>query len=153
MERSLYERAVEYVLSIPKTERQVRLWLARKNADPNVGGNGADEIIARLKECGFIDDENYAKLYVEAKRNKLGAGAIKNKLQVAGVKYDIINGAVECIGDQRNLAAVTAEKYLRNKPHTPEIKSKLFRYLLSKGFDFEQCGEVSNECWHRHCGS
>lgn len=111
----------------------------------------ADEIVERLKEYGLVDDENYAKLFVDAKRNKLGIGALKNKLQSVGVKYDIINSAVECIDDQYGLTVATAEKYLRNKPHTPEIKTKLFRYLLSKGFDFEQCGEVTNECWNRYC--
>lgn len=148
MENKLYERAVEYILSMPKTERQVRLWLRRKDT---VGAD-ADEIVARLKEYNFIDDENYARMFVEAKRNKMGAGVIKNKLLTGGVGYDTITAALADVTDQRDLAVATAEKYLRSKPHTPEIKGKLFRHLLSKGFEFEQCGEVSNECWNRHSG-
>jgi regulatory protein len=145
---ALYERAVEYVLSMPKTERQVQLWLARKKADRAE----ADEIIARMKDCGFIDDENYAEMFVEAKRNKMGAGVIKNKLLLNGVRYDTADTAVGTVGEQHGLAVITAEKYLKNKPKDTETKSKLFRHLLSKGFDFEECGEVLNECWNRHSG-
>ena len=148
MDNALYERAVAYILMMPKTERQVRLWLRRKKVDETT----ADEIIERLRDNNFIDDENYARLFVEAKRNKMGAGVIKNKLRTGGVKYDIITAAVADVGDQHELALATAEKYLRGKPHTPEIKSKLFRYLLAKGFEFEEVEEVSNECWNRHSG-
>ena len=33
---SLYERAVAYVLNLPKTEKQVRQWYARKTNEQNV---------------------------------------------------------------------------------------------------------------------
>jgi regulatory protein len=146
---SLYQRAVEYVLIMPKTERQVRLWLSRKTAD----GNEIDAVIERLKEYGFVDDENYARLFVDAKKDKIAVGMIKNKLIINGVKSEIIERAVAGITEQSDLAAAAAEKYLRSKQKTPEIRGKLFRHLLSKGFGYEISGEVSNECWHRHCGS
>lgn len=134
---------------MPKTEKGVRLWLSRKTVDKDE----IEDLIVRLKEYNFIDDTNYAKMFVEAKKGKMATGMIKNKLLQKGVKYDIITNAVGEVGDQRELAEATAEKYLRGKPKTPEIKGKLFRYLLGRGFDYELCGEVSNENWHRHCGN
>jgi regulatory protein len=146
--QSLYQRAVEYILTMPKTERQVRLWLMRKTADRNE----IDAITDKLKEYDFINDANYAQLFADAKKGKMAAGMIRNKLLMNGVKSEIIEKVTADITGQNELAAAMAEKYLRSKPKNPETRSKLFRHLLSKGFDYELSGEVANECWHRHCG-
>jgi regulatory protein len=145
----LYNRAVEYILSMPKTEKAVRLWLQRKTADKNE----IETLIAKLKEYNFIDDISYAGMYVDSKQNKMAVGMIRNKLSQSGVKYDIIDTALAGVVEQNELAVATAEKYLRGKQKTPEIKGKLFRHLLTKGFSYELSGEASNECWNRHCGS
>jgi regulatory protein len=139
----LYEKAVEYVLTMPKTERQVRLWLSRKTQDAGV----IDSTVERLKEYNFIDDAEYARMYVESKRNKLGVGMIRNKLQINGVDRGIIDTCIGTVEPQYELAASVTHKYMRSKEKTPEAKSKLFQYLLSKGFNYELSGEVINEYW------
>lgn len=140
----LYERAVAYILQMPKTEKQVRQWYSRKTADEIL----IDEHIARLKDYNLLNDVEYAKMYVASKRDKMGIVMIKNKLRQNGVAPSIIAAAVAEIDDQRDLAVNLVAKYLRNKECTPAVKSKLFCWLLSKGIDYDLSTEVIDEYWH-----
>jgi regulatory protein len=141
---NLYERAVEYVLTVQRTEKQMLLWLQRKNCE------NPDEMIERLKEHNLINDEEYARNYAQCKAVKMGKGMIRNKLLVNGISPGIIETSLRDIDGQTDLLASTTEKYMRSKEKIPENKSKLFRYLLGKGFQFEEIQEVVDECWDRH---
>ncbi len=141
---SLYERAVAYVLNMPKTEKQVRQWYARKTDDYAL----IETDIARLKDYNLINDTDYAQMYVEAKKTKMGIGMIRNKLRVNGVATEIIENAVSMIDNQYDFALSCVNKYMRNKDKTPENKSKLFRWLMSKGIAYDLCAEVIDEYWH-----
>ncbi len=143
----LYERAVAYILRLPKTEKQVRQWYARKTTDQAL----IDEQIARLQEYNLLNDVDYAQMYVAGKRDKMGVGMIKTKLRQNGVAPAIITAAVAVIDDQRDLAVNLVTKYLRNKERTPAVKSKLFRWLLSKGIDYDLGAEVIDEYWYWYC--
>lgn len=140
---SLYERAVAYILNMPKTEKQVRQWYARKTLDQAL----IDADINRLIEYNLINDADYAQMYVEAKKDKMGVGMIRNKLRINGVASEIIESAVAVIDNQYDFALRCVQKYMRTKDKTPENKSKLFRWLLGKGVTYDLCMEVVNEYW------
>lgn len=141
---SLYERAVAYVLNQPKTEKQVRQWYARKTSDQKLINND----ITRLKDYNLINDNKYAQMYVEAKKEKMGIGMIRNKLRVNGIAPEIIEEALSGVENQHDFALNCVNKYMRTKTKTPEIKSKLFRWLLGKGIAYDLCMEVVDEYWH-----
>ncbi|MCQ2382115.1 MAG: RecX family transcriptional regulator [Clostridia bacterium] len=141
---SLYERAVAYVLTMPKTEKQVRQWYLRKTNDQTL----IESDIAWLKEYNFINDANYAQMYVEAKKNKMGIGMIRNKLRLNGIESSLIETAIIEIDNQHDFALNCVVKYMRTKDKTPENKSKLFRYLVGKGIGYDLCGEVIDEYWN-----
>jgi len=141
---SLYERAVAYILNMPKTEKQMRQWYARKTSDKLL----IDRDIERLKEYNFINDIEYARMFVEAKKEKMGVGMIRNKLRLNGILPEVIEQAVSVIGSQFDFAVSCVEKYMRTKDKTPENKSKLFRWLLGKGIAYDLCTEVVNEYWN-----
>ena len=141
---SLYERAVAYILNMPKTEKQVRQWYARKTNDQSV----IEADIARLQEYNLINDADYAQMYVEAKKDKMGVGMIRNKLRMNGVASAIIENAVAAIDNQHDFALNCVNKYMRTKTKTPENKSKLFRWLMGKGIAYDLCTEVIDEYWH-----
>ena len=141
---SLYERAVAYVLNQPKTEKQVRQWYARKTSDQELINN---DIIC-LKDYNLINDNEYAQMYVEAKKEKMGIGMIRNKLRVNGIAPEIIEEALSGVENQHDFALNCVNKYMRTKTKTPEIKSKLFRWLLGKGIAYDLCMEVVDEYWH-----
>ena len=131
----MFEKALSYVLSYPKTERQVRQWLFSKGADKGT----IEDVVGRLKEYGYIDDEGYAKLFVEQQQQKQGRGSILTKMYQKGLAREIIEANTAEIDEaiQRDLAKKQAEKWMSGRENTRENKRKLFGYLLRKGFDID----------------
>jgi regulatory protein len=141
MDEILYQKAVEYILRAPKTERQVRDWLFRKR--PEGEFLPVDEIITRLKEHGYINDADYAVRFAESKQTKYGMRVIKSKLAVKGVAREHLD-EIET-PDQTDLARTLATKYMRNKTCDPKTMQKLFRFLLSKGFNYDIISRIAGE--------
>jgi regulatory protein len=144
--QKFYEKVCEYILISPKTERQIRNYLFRKK----IYKTDAEQIIQRLKENNFIDDANYAKLYTECKKEKLGINMIKTKLLQNGISGDILETVLDTVGEQNELCMNAVVKYMRKKEKDAKIKMKLFQYLLSRGYLYETAGEVINEYWNRY---
>lgn len=105
-------------------------------------------ILDRLTDQKFIDDERYAAAYVREKVRFSGWGAykIRTALSSKGVARDIIDRTVE--GLDEGVMDDRLEKYLRRKKQvikatTPyEIRSKLMRYGLSLGYDYEKVSDA-----------
>lgn len=136
----MFEKALNYVLTYPKTERQVRQWLHGKKCE----SEEAEVIIEKLKEYGYIDDASFAKLFVEQQSSRQGRGAILTKMYQKGLSREIIESNTAEIDEaiQRDLAMRIAEKY------GFEDKRKLFGHLLRKGFDIDLVRDiVRHEDW------
>jgi len=140
-DEAVFQKAIEYVLRTPKTERQVRTWLFKKRKDGEY--LDIDAIITRLKDLGYINDLEYAVRFAETKQTKLGYRNIKNKLVVKGVAREHID-TLEA-PDQTDLAKTLAEKYMRNKNHDQKTFQKLWRFLLSKGFDYDTINHATEK--------
>ena len=139
----LFGKALEYILTTPKTERQVRQWLFKKRKEGEF--LDVDSIVGRLKELGYINDAEYARNYTESKQTKYGKRNIQQKLVVKGVARESIDIAVSEITDQSELCRNLAEKYMRNKIADQKTLQKLYRYLLSKGLDYDTISCTVNE--------
>lgn len=131
----LFQKTLEYVLCTPKTERQVRTWLFKKRKEGEF--LDIDGIISRLKELGYINDAEYARSFTETKQTKYGKKCIGQKLVQKGVDRNIVDIAVSAISDQTELVHALAQKYMRNKTADQKTLQKLYRFLLSKGFDHD----------------
>ena len=145
-DKDLYSRVMDYVLSMPKTARQVRDWLRRKTFNRDL----AEEVLAKLTENNLINDEECARNFVDFKHDKLGVGAIKNKLRTRGVDGKIIQNVVDDINPETQIELCVAKlaKYMYNKERTPENKNKAWRWLVGRGFAFEIIQEVLDEHWN-----
>ncbi|MCL2851128.1 MAG: RecX family transcriptional regulator [Firmicutes bacterium] len=139
-ENDLYGRAINYILRSPRTEREITQYLFRKDASPET----VKRIVNRLKTSSYINDEAYAQMFAEQKSGKLGAGNIRNKLYMRGVDTELIEQALGLVeGEtQEELAKKIAEKYLRSKGRDDKSMQKLYRYLGSKGFDFDLINRI-----------
>ena len=144
----MFEKALNYVLSYPKTERQLRQWLASKKCDPDE----TESIVARLKEYGYINDEHYAKLFVDQQSHKQGRGAILSKMYQKGLSREIIEANTAEIDEaiQRDLALTVAEKWLSGREPSHETFRKLFGHLMRKGFDLDLVRGVTSQLRSQH---
>ena len=68
--KTAFELAINALSRKERTVAELRAWLAEREADPDE----AEEAIERLIEMGQLDDERYAALFAQDKRELFGWG-------------------------------------------------------------------------------
>lgn len=139
-ERSVcFEKAVNYLSRGMKTCKQMRDYLLGKGYDNET----VNYVIDKLLDYKYLNDEYYAQVYVEQNVANKGERRLKQELQQRGIpnsiaeKYCVTEPDVTTENAER-----LAEKYMRNKPRDLKTLSKLQRYLLSRGYDFDVVNAV-----------
>ena len=128
------EKSVKYISKSMKTKKQVKTYLVSKGYSEEV----VKHCIDKLTEYGYINDKEYAKKYIETTSHGQGKNLIAYKLMMKGVSKDLINNEYDNLEiDSKNNAKAIAEKRLKNKEITKELLAKTYRYLISKGFSYE----------------
>ena len=135
-------KATDYVAKNLKTKRQVKEYLLKKGYSEQI----AWACIDKLKEYNYIDDVEYSKRYIESLSKKQGKRLTEYKLMMKGVKKEDIENAYSDAEDHSNESVKKlAKKHLGNKPITKENLAKTYRYLIGKGFSYEQVSEALAE--------
>ena len=132
------ERHNEYM----KTKRQVITYLQGKGFSNDVVFYCIDKLI----EYNLINDIEYAKRYVESTAKKQGKHLTQFMLSTKGIKKEDIAKVYEevDINSQENALNV-AKKHIKNKELTIENKTKTFRYLIGRGFSYDDANyAISN---------
>ena len=117
-----------------KTKSQMRKYLTEKGYSPQI----INYVLEKLAEYNYINDENYAKIYVRSVKNKYGKIKIKTELKLKGVSEKIIDEVLLEFESEEDVILTLATKYLKGKEPTYENLSKLYRFLLSKGFEYDE---------------
>src|SRR5574344_416704 len=91
-----FERAVDVISKIPKTERQLKEYLKDKGYMPKI----IDSVIQKMLDYHYIDDEYYAQTFVEMRANKCGKFRLKNDLKAKGIKDSVIEKVLGELNDQ-----------------------------------------------------
>ena len=118
--------------------------LKRKKFDPDT----IDRVIAFLREKEFINDEEFAKAWVESKlKRPLGIRRISEELKIKGIDKEIIDEALASAKnnyDEEGIVTELAKKRLeRLKGIEPrKVKSRLYSYLLRRGFSPDVVSDV-----------
>lgn len=129
------KRATDYVLKYFKTKKQVREYLTKKG----FSSEASDYALLKLSEYGYVDDKAFAKQYIESVCTKEGARLSDYKLMKKGISKKVLDEVrAENVFETSTGAKITAEKYLKNKEKSRENLSKAFRYLIGKGFSYEE---------------
>ena len=92
-----------------------------------------------MRGYNFVDDGAYAEKYAEEKSKSKGKLLIKMELRAKGVSEADLERAADNISGEEQVEAATniVQKYLRGKELDTVNLQKAYRYLLSKGFDYE----------------
>lgn len=126
-----YKKAIDYVLKVLKTKRQVKDYLVKKGYSEPV----AYWCVDKLKDYGYIDDVEYSKRYIESNYKTQGKKLIEYKLMGKGIKKQDILSAYEQVEVSFNESAkAVALKHIKGKERTRENLAKTYRYLLGRGF-------------------
>lgn len=107
-----------------------------------------DAIIQQLVKERFLDEERYAKAFVRDKfrYNKWGRIRISMELKKKRISEHVIEDALEEIPSDDNLDTLKAlieskKKSVKGKSDY-EIKCKLIRFALSRGFTMDDINKV-----------
>ena len=128
-------KALGFLSATRKTEREVRAYLTKRGYLPEV----SNYVVEKLREYGFINDEEYAEAYTESAAKRKGGRRIRMELRNKGLSESAIEGALSGLDGEQELetAKTILEKYMRGKSVDRETLQKAYRYLLGKGFDYE----------------
>lgn len=117
----------------------------KKMAKLNVPVPYINPIIHSLIESKFIDEERFARAYVRSKLHfkKDGIEKLKFGLKTKRISAEIINqvlAELEADTYMENLKSLLEKKWrtLEVKNEKQEAKAKLIRYLMSKGYRYEE---------------
>lgn len=119
----------------------------------NWGLSPADQqaVLQKLVEMKFIDDSRYAEAFVRDKLRFSGWGTYKIKaaLKAKGIAAEIIASALVQAdsGQMSERLAASLERKCRTIKHSTayELKTKLIRYGLSLGYDFETVSDAVSQ--------
>lgn len=110
--------------------------LKRKKFDLDI----IDRVIAFLREKEFINDEEFAKAWVESKlKRPLGLRRISEELKIKGIDKEIIDKVLASAKNNYDEEAIVMELAKKRLPRLKgielrKVKSRLYSYLLRRGF-------------------
>lgn len=131
-----FELAVRALSRKERTVQELRSWLADREVDPAEG----EEAIERLIEMNQLDDERYASLFAEDKRELFGWGPvrIREALREKGVAHQIAEAASG--GDSHSELAERAASLLTRRGgelSDDSGRGKALAFLARRGFELE----------------
>jgi regulatory protein len=142
------QRALDYLAHKPRTEEEVRRKLRRQDVPEAV----IEDVVARLYELSYLDDEAYAEDYVRNRfaSKKYGPVRIRRELVERGVDRHTADAAVDDLfaeKDVRAAARTHAEKrWDRLSDEEPRRrKQKVYRYLRRRGFTSDTINPLLDE--------
>jgi regulatory protein len=147
--KSAYKKAFNYALNMLSKSSKTKQELIKKLKEKEYNEDTIDAVIVKIIDLGYINDKVYTESFI---RNKTDASLgiskriLQNKLIQKGIDKELIQESIENADiDEYQSAIQVAEKKLRSlKGDERQRKSKLYAFLIYKGFDYEICSKVIN---------
>jgi len=144
-----YNKALEFLSYRTRSEKEVRDKLKLKQAEPEV----IEKVISKLKEKRFINDEEFARQWIENRERfrPRSLRLIKLELRQKGIEDEIIERIISndefLISNDLEQAKKLVEKRIGKVRDLPrqEIYQKLGRFLASKGFNWDTIKKAIDE--------
>ncbi len=145
-ELTIFDQALNFLSYRPRSEKEVRDHFKKKK----IVGDHVDRAIVKLKRLNFLDDEKFSLWWIEQRNNfrPKGKRALEIELLQKGVEREIVKRVLEEKNNtqaEKDTCLVLGRKWLTKKQvnlNIPKEKEKLFRYLASRGFDFDEVAET-----------
>ena len=135
----LFEYAVRALGRRMRTEAELRRLMKTRVSPDATGEASVDAVVIRLKEYGYLDDQNFAETYARLRQEnqKMGQRRVRQDLQQKGVHGDLITETLENRygqTDEEALAREHLEKKRIRKPENEKETARVMRRLVTAGF-------------------
>ena len=154
----LYQRTLEWVLVRPRSIRETAQYLRRKLKQPSSGRSSrlssqgsslrprsncrcpsedcfefSDEIVSRLIDKGYLDDQKFAEFWVENRFVKKGVSRKRLSLELMkkGISRETIEEVLDKRNDEEEILKIIAKKRAKYDDE------KLISYLVRQGFSYQ----------------
>ncbi|PIZ01190.1 hypothetical protein COY62_00125 [bacterium (Candidatus Howlettbacteria) CG_4_10_14_0_8_um_filter_40_9] len=124
-----------------RSEKEVREKLETKKYD----GDIIDETITKLKDLNLLNDNVFAKRWVEERKVGRGKTVLSRELYKLGIANDIAEEAMkELKGEELEIAKelVEKKKSFNGLKDRKEIYTKIGGFLMRRGFSYETVKEI-----------
>ncbi len=126
-----------------KTKKEMKKYLSDKCIEPKI----IDEVVDYLVEYNLINDERYAKNYIDRNILKYGEKKIFFDLVLKGLDGEFLKSEFLKISDEQKIEAgirLCQKKYdsIKNKFEGFKIRHKLFCHLVNKGYDYDLATKI-----------
>lgn len=151
-----YSKTLVYVLTRPRSQREVRDYLYRQTRTKVYMVKGelkeklgmsptlSDRIIERLVEKEYLDDRRFAQYWIENRNIKKGISekTLRHELFNKGVSSAIVEAEMDSSGrnDKEELMKVVIK---RQRLYSDQ--NKFIKYLITKGYRYDLIQEVLSE--------
>jgi regulatory protein len=146
----LYTRSLEYALIRPRSQRELRDYLYRKTRDTRtktgdikkgVSKELTERVFNRLLEKGYIDDEKFAKFWVENRNVRKGSSMRKLQMELRGKGVD--SAIIEqVLATTERVDTDELQKIIAKKASRYDDIQKLTAYLVRQGFRYDDVKEA-----------
>lgn len=141
-----YDRVLNYLSYRPRSRSEVITYLQKRE----VPESQIESIVGRLEGAGLLDDESFARFWVENRERfrPRGLRALRYELRDKGLDDKVIEQALVSV-DASASAYRAASKKVRQWRHLDELefKKKMVGYLARRGFDYGVAREVVERHW------
>jgi regulatory protein len=136
-------RALNFLGYRARSEKEVRDRLRRYG----YGEESVEDVVVRLKELGYLDDEDFARLVVREKARRYGPRRVSAELQRSGVDAELARGVVEeeFAGRSEVEQARSAAARRYNRGGSDAEARRVYGFLVRRGYSAEVCAEVARE--------
>ena len=136
-------RALHLLNDMGRTEAQLRQKLERDGYTTDV----VEEAVSYVKSFGYINDENYARIYIDSRKNRKSRKEIFANLLQKGIDREVVDRVFEECYEGEDARKAIAQ-ILKKKHYDPEKADrketqKILGYLSRKGFGYEDIFSVS----------
>jgi regulatory protein len=143
-----FQRSVRYLGMRPRSSAEIVTYLKRKEYDEAV----VEVVVRRLHEQGYLDDEAFARFWVD-NRNRFrprGAQALRYELRQKGVERETIDSTLEEQDeDGAAWAAIEGKLGRWDALDKMEFEQKLMAFLARRGFRYDVCRRAATQAWEQ----
>ncbi len=128
-----YARALELILSRPRSEKEMKDYAWRKKWDEEL----SDRVLGKLRDKGYLDDEKFAQFWLRARTGGKPRSKRKISAELAqkGVKREIIDSVLLDYDEGHEMSAL--RKLVDKKRSKYMDEQKFMTYLASQGFSYD----------------
>ena len=151
----MLQKAKDYAFLLLKfrlrSENEIRQRLKKKKFDADI----IEMTLFFLKDKGFIDDNYFAKTWIESRIKKpLGIRRLKAELSIKGINKAIIDTQIDEIkksySEEDIVGGIAKDRLNKLKGIDPQkAKKRVYAYLLRRGFSPEVVIDVLNQIERR----